>query len=147
MKNNNNQFNFNFQEIGACLVNLDSGIVEDRFHSYVRPTHSPKLSQFCINLTGIRQEVVDRQETFADVYVKLVDWIQCIETQKRVHFASPSQRYADFNGINATFCSWSDTDLKSYFKLECRRLNIPALPCFKAWIDVRQSFNVSAYHK
>lgn len=124
-------------------MNLDSGTIEDRFQSYVRPTRSPKLSQFCINLTGIRQDIVDRQQSFPTVYLKLADWIQRIELEYSLRFASPSQRNADFNGINATFCSWSDTDLKSYFKSECRRLNISALSCFKTWIDVRQSFNVS----
>lgn len=109
----------------------------------MRPTRSPKLSQFCINLTGIRQDVVDRQQSFPTVYLKLADWIQRIELEYSLRFASPSQRNADFNGINATFCSWSDTDLKSYFKSECRRLNISALSYFKTWIDVRQSFNVS----
>lgn len=139
----NKWFFFDFPEIGACLVNLDSGTIEDRFQCYIRPTRSPKLSQFCIDLTGIRQDVVDGQETFANVYLKLADWIQRIEREKNLRFASPSQRYANSNGINATFCSWSDSDLKSYFKMECRRLNISALPCFKTWIDVRQSFNVS----
>lgn len=132
-------------EIGACLVNLESGIIEDRFQCYVRPTRSPKLSQFCVNLTGIRQDVIDRQEAFPDVYSKLANWIERIQIEKNVRFASPSERSADLNGINATFCSWSDTDLKSYFKSECRQLNISALACFKAWIDVRQSFDVSTY--
>lgn len=135
----------NSQEIGACLVNLDSGEIEERFSCYVRPTSSPKLSQFCINLTGIRQDLIDRQETFPAVYSKLADWIRRLQTEKNVCFASPSERRADANGINATFCSWSDTDLKSYFKLECHRLNITALSCFKTWIDVRQSFNVSPF--
>lgn len=134
---------FDFTEIGACLLNLDSGEIEDHFQSYVRPTSSPKLSPFCINLTGIRQDLIDRQETFPNVYLKLANWIERIQNEKNVRFASPSQRSADPSGINGTFCSWSDTDLKSYFKLECRRLNISALSCFKTWIDVRQSFNVS----
>lgn len=124
-------------------MNLDSGIIEERFQCYVRPTRFPKLSQFCINLTGIQQDVIDRQETFPDVYIKLANWIQRIQVEKNVGFASPSERYADSNGINGTLCSWSDTDLKQFFKLECRRLNIAAMSCFKAWIDVRHSFSVS----
>lgn len=135
---------FDFSEIGACLVNLESGEIEDRFQSYVRPTLFPKLIQFCINLTGIRQNLIDGQETFSAVYLKLANWIERIQTEKNVRFATSSERCADRNGINATFGTWSDTDLKIFFKMECRRLHIDALPCFKAWIDVRKSFDVSS---
>lgn len=30
-------------------------VTVDTFHSYVRPTWRPKLSEFCTNLTGIQQ--------------------------------------------------------------------------------------------
>lgn len=123
-------------------MNLDSGTNEDRFQSVVRPTGSPPLSQQ-FNSTGIPQEVVNHQEAFPDVYAKLANWIERIQTEKNLRFASPSQRNADSNGVNATFCTWSDIDLKLYFKMECLRLDISALSCFKTWIDVRQSFNVS----
>lgn len=133
-----------FSEIGACLVNLEKGEIEDRFQSYVRPTLFPRLSQFCINLTGIRQNLIDTEQTFNAVYLKLADWIERIGTEKNVRFATSSERSADRNGINATFGSWSDTDLQIFFKMECRRLHITALPCFTAWIDVRKSFDVSS---
>lgn len=126
-------------------MNLESGEIEDRFNCYIRPTRSPQLSSFCIRLTGIQQSVVDRAETFPAIYTKLAKWIERIQNEKKLRFATPSFRCADSNGINSTFCSWSDTDLKSYFKMECRRLNISALPCLKTWIDVRPSFNVSSF--
>lgn len=135
---------FDFSEIGACLVDLDSGEIEDRFQSYVRPTLFPKLSPFCIRLTGIQQDLIDRQETFPAIYSKLANWIDRIETEKHVRFASSLQRNAGANGVNATFASWSDTDLKIFFKMECRRLSIAASPGFKAWIDVRRMFDVSS---
>lgn len=110
----------------------------------MRPTLFPRLSQFCINLTGIRQNMIDTEQTFNAVYLKLADWIERIGTEKNVRFATSSERSADRNGINATFGSWSDTDLQIFFKMECRRLHITALPCFTAWIDVRKSFDVSS---
>lgn len=110
----------------------------------MRPTLFPRLSQFCINLTGIRQNLIDTEQTFNAVYLKLADWIERIRTEKNVRFATSSERSADRNGINATFGSWSDTDLQIFFKMECRRLHITALPCFTAWIDVRKSFDVSS---
>ncbi|KAI4524140.1 hypothetical protein K525DRAFT_253966 [Schizophyllum commune Loenen D] len=41
--------------------------VVDTFHSYVRPTWRPVLSQFCTDLTGITQSQVDAAPPFADV--------------------------------------------------------------------------------
>lgn len=36
-------------------VRKRSLVTVDTFHSYVRPTWRPQLSEFCINLTGIQQ--------------------------------------------------------------------------------------------
>ncbi|TRM61740.1 ribonuclease H-like domain-containing protein [Schizophyllum amplum] len=41
--------------------------VVDTFHSYVRPTWRPVLSQFCTDLTGITQSQVDASPPFPDV--------------------------------------------------------------------------------
>ncbi|KAJ3219483.1 hypothetical protein HDU67_000895 [Dinochytrium kinnereticum] len=37
------------------------------FHTYVKPVHHPKLSQFCNKLTGIKQDQVDLAPTFPEV--------------------------------------------------------------------------------
>lgn len=39
-------------EFPAVLLNLRTGKIEDEFHQYVMPVENPKLSEFCINLTG-----------------------------------------------------------------------------------------------
>lgn len=132
-----------FPEIGAVLLNLISGTIEDKFHHYVRPTRCPELSDFCVNLTGITQKLVDGQEAFPDVYRKFEDWIRRIQYDRNIKFASPVERHANINGINATFCSWSNFDLDFYFKKECQRAGIVIPPYFKAWIDIRPHFDVS----
>ncbi|WP_176317933.1 3'-5' exonuclease [Burkholderia vietnamiensis] len=50
-------------EIGACWVGAD-GSVLDRFQSFVRPIVNPRLTEFCCQLTGIRQEDVDSAPLF-----------------------------------------------------------------------------------
>ncbi|BEI92629.1 uncharacterized protein CcaverHIS019_0502570 [Cutaneotrichosporon cavernicola] len=48
----------------------------DTFHSYVRPTWRPQLSNFCTNLTGIHQSTVDKSETFPEVLLRLESWMR-----------------------------------------------------------------------
>ncbi|PPQ64663.1 hypothetical protein CVT26_002753 [Gymnopilus dilepis] len=43
----------------------------DEFRTFVRPTWRPKLSDFCMELTGITQEQVDAAPLFRDVLVDL----------------------------------------------------------------------------
>ncbi|KAF5331161.1 hypothetical protein D9619_005972 [Psilocybe cf. subviscida] len=45
--------------------------VKDEFKSFVKPTWRPTLSDFCTQLTGIRQEQVDASPPFAEVLVML----------------------------------------------------------------------------
>jgi hypothetical protein len=37
-----------------------------RFHTYVKPTEHPRLTDFCVGLTGVRQEQVDAAPLLAD---------------------------------------------------------------------------------
>lgn len=39
-------------EFPAVLLDLDSGTVLAEFHQYVTPSENPKLSDFCVDLTG-----------------------------------------------------------------------------------------------
>ena len=133
-------------EIGAVLLNVSTGEVDDKFHQYVRPTRFPQLSEYCIELTGITQSMVDHAEPFPTVYLKFQNWIQNAQNEKGLRFATPTEKRASVNqnsGSNATFCTWSAWDLKFYFKLECQRAAINILPHFKAWIDARCIYKVS----
>lgn len=129
-------------ELAAVLLNLDTGIIEDQFHYYVRPTQNSILSSYCVNLTGIKQSLIRSQETFPVIYKKFIDWIQKLQEEKELNFTSLSGIRAS-DGRNATFCSWSDWDLGFYFRVECERLRIFCPGMLKAWIDVVNMFNVS----
>lgn len=95
-----------------------------------------------MKLTGITQSTVDRQEAFEAVYRKFEAWINKIQNDKNIKFALPTERQANINGIEATFCTWSSFDLDFFFKKECERMCIDTPPYFKAWIDARPYFNV-----
>ncbi|WP_028455992.1 3'-5' exonuclease [Chitinilyticum litopenaei] len=53
-------------EIGACWAEADGRVI-DQFRSFVRPIERPVLTEFCAQLTGIRQQDVDSAPNFAEV--------------------------------------------------------------------------------
>ncbi|KAF9092828.1 3'-5' exoribonuclease 1 [Mortierella sp. GBA35] len=71
------RFEFPSEVIEFPIVLLDGSTLEivDEFHSYVRPTHRPVLSDFCKELTGISQETVDNAPTFAEVLSRFEQWL------------------------------------------------------------------------
>ncbi|MGI8906518.1 MAG: exonuclease domain-containing protein [Candidatus Sumerlaeaceae bacterium] len=62
-------------EIGAVLYEQGKGIVTE-FQSFVRPKLWPELSDFCKQLTHIRQEDVDSAPTFPEAFRKFLDWAE-----------------------------------------------------------------------
>ncbi|KXJ73942.1 hypothetical protein RP20_CCG014703 [Aedes albopictus] len=46
-------------EFPAVLLNLSNGQIESEFRQYVMPIENPRLSEFCTQLTGIRQDQVE----------------------------------------------------------------------------------------
>lgn len=47
-------------EIGVAAVNLQDGVITDRSQYYVRP-EKDDISEYCTNLTGITQKLLDKQ--------------------------------------------------------------------------------------
>lgn len=141
MTQQKNFINFSI-EFGAVLLNLHSGNIESEFHEYVRPVGRPILSEYCINLTGITQQLIDSQPSFPIVYQRFVSWLEKIRVNYQLKFAEPNYRYAN-NGINTTFCCWTNWDLSTYLRMDCTRHGIIRKPHLKAWIDARKIFGVS----
>ncbi|KAF9571271.1 hypothetical protein EC968_000767 [Mortierella alpina] len=70
-------FEFPNEVIEFPVVLLDGSTFEvvDEFHSYVRPTNRPVLSEFCMELTGITQQTIDEAPTFTEVLSLFEDWL------------------------------------------------------------------------
>lgn len=101
-------------EIGA--VELDERLAARReFRCFVRPTREPRLSAFCLKLTGISQADVDGAQTVDDAVEKFAAWVG----------PSPFE-----------LCSWSDYDLRQ-LQVECARLGRPLPPGFERHVDLR----------
>src|ERR1700722_1659494 len=63
-------------EFPAVLVDLQSGRTVGELHRYVRPVAHPRLTNFCVGLTGIRQEQVDRARPFLEVLKQFEGWLR-----------------------------------------------------------------------
>lgn len=62
-------------EIGAVALD-ENGEVQSEFGCFVRPVVHPQLSDFCRELTSIKQNDVDGAETFAVAFARFVEWAQ-----------------------------------------------------------------------
>lgn len=129
-------------EFGAVVLNLQSGQIVSDFHEYVRPTQRPILSEYCINLTGITQSLINAKPNFPIVYQKFVAWLEQIRNVYHLKLAAPNERSIQY-GINTAFCSWTNWDLGRYLRSDCKRHGIQPKSYLKAWIDARKVFEVS----
>ncbi|KAM4810512.1 3'-5' exoribonuclease 1 [Rhinophrynus dorsalis] len=112
-------------EFPIVLLNTTTLEIEDTFQRYVRPEMKPQLSEFCINLTGITQDVVDQADTFPNVLRSVVDWMREKELGTKYKYAI------------LTDGSW---DMSKFLNTQCRvsRLKYPRFA--KKWINIRKSY-------
>lgn len=61
-------------EIGALKVRLSDFKIVNEFQSFVRPLRTPILTDFCKELTGIKQKEVDEADTFYEVAESFFHW-------------------------------------------------------------------------
>lgn len=92
-------------EIGAVLINEKKQIVAE-FERFIKPLKYPTLSEFCKNLTSIKQQDVDKAAYFSEVVQDFKDW-----------FGHGDQEYL--------LCSWGFYDQKQ-FESDCALHGIDA---------------------
>jgi 3'-5' exoribonuclease 1 len=106
-------------EIGSVLLESSAGPVSREFASFVKPVASPQLSDFCTQLTSIRQEDVDEAGTFREVLPRFLEWIG-------------PEPY--------TLCSWGAYDLNQ-FRQDCRRHNLPFPEAFERHVNLKKEYS------
>ena len=77
-------------EIGAVMVNAETFAVIDEFNTFIKPVRHPILTNFCTQLTSIRQEDVDNAPKYPEAIALFKQWLY---------------QYSNF-----LFCSWGDYD-------------------------------------
>lgn len=90
-------------EIAAYCVNGYREWV-DSYQRFIKPTLHPRLSSYCIELTSITQDVVNKSKPFDIVFPEFLDWMDNLDQPQ-------------------LFCTWGAKDME-IIEDECRRHDI-----------------------
>ncbi|XP_067329325.1 ERI1 exoribonuclease 2-like isoform X2 [Anolis sagrei] len=129
-------------EFPAVLLNTSDGKIESEFHMYVQPQEHPILSEFCTELTGIKQSHVDDGVPLHICLSQFSKWIQKIQKEKNINFASGHSSSAASEGKLCAFVTWSDWDLGVCLHYECKRKQLRKPEILNLWIDLRATYKV-----
>jgi 3'-5' exoribonuclease 1 len=105
-------------EIGAVLLASSMGPIEREFASFVRPINEPTLSAFCMGLTGIRQQKIDKADVLSKVFPRFLNWL------------GPEP---------CRLCSWSIFDLKQLIT-DCARHGLLFPSQFSNYVNLKLEF-------
>ncbi|KAJ8287070.1 hypothetical protein GJAV_G00046690 [Gymnothorax javanicus] len=112
-------------EFPMVLLNTHTLEIEDTFQEYVKPERNSKLSDFCVQLTGITQEMVDKADSFSCVLQRAVTWLQEKELGTKYKYAI------------LTDGSW---DMSKFLNIQCHVSGIRYPQFAKKWINIRKSY-------
>ncbi len=90
-------------EIGAVILNRENWEIDSEFQTFIKPVRHSNLTNFCTELTTIRQQDVENAPEFAEVMKNFQGWIDSFP--------------------NYIFCSWGNYD-KTQFIQDCKFHNI-----------------------
>ncbi|KAF7261127.1 hypothetical protein EG68_01421 [Paragonimus skrjabini miyazakii] len=113
-------------EFPVVKINAQTLLSESEFHHYVRPVVHPDLTDFCTELTGIIQDMVEYQPCLEDV-LKLFDEYLF-------------QEGLTDGGKSFAFVTCGDWDLKTMLPSQCRHLGISVPSYFRQWINLKQVY-------
>ncbi|XP_048535428.1 ERI1 exoribonuclease 2-like isoform X2 [Triticum urartu] len=119
-------------EFPAVLVDGATGRIESAFRRYVRPKHHPVLTEFCRELTGIRQEDVDGGVELGDALWLHDSWL------KAATAGAGNKR-----GVRLAVVTWGDWDCQTILEFECRFKGIEKPSYFDRWINLRVPFQAA----
>ncbi|XP_073218332.1 ERI1 exoribonuclease 2 isoform X2 [Lepidochelys kempii] len=129
-------------EFPAVLLNASTGEIESEFHMYVQPQEHPILSEFCTELTGIKQNQVDEGVPLNICLSQFSKWIQKIQKEKKIIFNSDVSSHSVSEAKSSTFVTWSDWDLGVCLQYECKRKQLRKPDILNSWIDLRATYKL-----
>ncbi|KAM6156025.1 ERI1 exoribonuclease 2 [Rhynchocyon petersi] len=129
-------------EFPAVLLDTTTGKIESEFHAYVQPQEHPFLSEFCMELTGIKQVQVDEGVPLKICLSQFCKWIRKIQQQKKFVFATEVLEPSSSKVKLCTFLTWSDWDLGVCLEYECKRKQLLKPVFLNSWIDLRATYKL-----
>eukprot|EP01105_Mastigella_eilhardi_P014418 TRINITY_DN3289_c0_g1_i1.p1 TRINITY_DN3289_c0_g1~~TRINITY_DN3289_c0_g1_i1.p1 ORF type:complete len:592 (+),score=140.92 TRINITY_DN3289_c0_g1_i1:156-1931(+) len=113
-------------EFPCVVLDTSTRKVCAEFRSFVRPVLNTQLTEFCTELTGIRQAEVDAAPLLQDVLEQLHQWLV------DQHLVDEPERFA--------FATDGPWDLLHFLHNECQLKHINKRSYFDSWINVRWLF-------
>ncbi|PNJ14696.1 ERI1 exoribonuclease 2 isoform X3 [Pongo pygmaeus] len=129
-------------EFPAVLLNTSTGQIESEFQAYVQPQEHPILSEFCMELTGIKQAQVDEGVPLKICLSQFCKWIHKIQQQKNIIFATGVSEPSTSEVKLCAFVTWSDWDLGVCLEYECKRKQLLKPVFLNSWIDLRATYKL-----
>ncbi|XP_067859501.1 ERI1 exoribonuclease 2 [Heptranchias perlo] len=129
-------------EFPAVLLNTSSGEIELEFHTYVQPQEHSLLSEFCMELTGIKQWQVEAGVPLAICLSQFSRWIQKLQHEKNIVFIKGIPQLPGLESRPCTFVTWSDWDLGVCLHYECKRKELRKPDVLNCWIDLRATYKL-----
>ena len=114
-------------EFPAVLVDAATGGLLSSFRTYVKPRHHPILTDFCTELTGIKQEQVDNGVDLATALALHDKWLASAGVAKN----------------RLAIVTWGDWDCKTMLNFECNFKDIPKPSYFNQWVNLRIPFEAA----
>jgi len=115
-------------EFPSILYKLDSNNKKlekiSEFNEYVKPVIHTKLSDFCTQLTGIKQEIVDNADIFENVFKRHYIWL--------------NSNVTNFNEF--TFLTCGAWDLNIQLPRELCNKKIKNIKEYKKFINIKDEF-------
>jgi len=115
-------------EFPSLLYKLDSTNKKlekiGEFHEYVKPVMHPILSDFCTQLTGIKQETINKADIFENVFKRHFLWLK-----------SNVKNFDEF-----TFLTCGAWDLKIQLPPELNNKKIKNKEEYKYFINIKDEF-------
>ncbi|XP_062713009.1 3'-5' exonuclease Snipper [Aedes albopictus] len=133
-------------EFPAVLLNLSNGQIESEFRQYVMPIENPRLSEFCTQLTGIRQDQVEGGVPLHTCLSLFDKWLQKSVVGGDRRLVLPKTAGSSNPTGTVAFATWTDWDLGSCLTKECARKRINKAGYFDQWIDVRAIYKTFYQH-
>ncbi|XP_043268335.1 ERI1 exoribonuclease 3 [Venturia canescens] len=113
-------------EFPCIALNTKDWQIKDVFHQYVRPRINPILTPFCTELTGIMQEMVDKQPYFPEVFHEFQNWLE-------------QKGFLDEQNPSA-LVTCGDWDLRVMLPNQCTLDHLEIPKYCEQWINLKKSF-------
>jgi inhibitor of KinA sporulation pathway (predicted exonuclease) len=118
-------------EFPCVLMNAKTLLVEDEFHSFVKPNFNPILTNFCTSLTGIQQSQINTAEPFPEVLKNFQLWM-------KNHNLLPQDNFRYEKHKRFLYVTFGDWDLLSILPNQCDQVGISVPKHFRHWVNLKQ---------